>query len=186
MKDCLLSALHPASLLWESSKKTPGTLFYSIKMILLINLCLKQALTRPLGDHHYEWVPSCHPKENVKSTRAGFPKAAGWTPCTGVQCLCKPVPRGSLLSDTIKSPLQALRRGSCYTAPLIDANLSLSPAAFFDERLRGVTDHEMGFVPISPAATAHFLIMLLLQTPKPDNHCVKHLTAFWEWRVFCV
>lgn len=112
--------------------------------------------------------------------RAGFPKAGVCPPCPGVQCLCTPVSRGSLLSDTIKSPPQALRRESCYTAPLIDADVSLSPAAFFDERLRGVTAHDKGFVPISPAATAHLLLMLLLQIPMPDNHCVKHLAAFRE------
>lgn len=78
--------------------------------------------------------PFCQPNENARSMRAGFPKACVCPPSTGVQCFCRRVSRGSLLSDTIKSPVQALRRESRYTAPLIDANLSLSPAALSDER----------------------------------------------------
>lgn len=75
----------------------------------------------------------CHPKEKEKSMRAGFSKAGRCPPSTGTQCLCKPVFRGSRLQDAAKSPQQALKRESRYIAPLIDANLSLSPAALFDE-----------------------------------------------------
>lgn len=89
-------------------------------MTLLINLCLKQTLTT--SSVTSLWIP-CQPKESLK---AGFPTAGGCPPCTGVQCPCKPVSRGSLLSETIQE--------SPYTAPLIHANLPLFPAAFCDER----------------------------------------------------
>lgn len=169
IKDCLLSALHPASLLWE--KKNPGTLVYSKK--ILDDTPDLTCAYKPTRNLFMNPLPSalrkCHEYE-------GWISKSRWVSTVG----CSASATQSLLSDTIQSPLQALRSESCYTAPLMDANLVLSPAAFFDELWR-ITDHDEGFVPISPAATAH-LLKMLLQIPKPDNHCVKHLTAFWEWR----
>lgn len=93
----------------------------------MTNLCLKQALTRPLRTPFVEH----HLKE--QGTRAGFSKAGRCPPSTWMQCFHKAVPRGSGFKDTTKSPQHALKRESRYIAPRIDANLSLSPAAFFDE-----------------------------------------------------
>lgn len=68
---------------------------------------------------------------------------------------CSASANHSLLSDAIKSPLQALRRESCYTAPLIDANLVLSPAAFFDERGSGESQTMIRVLCPSPLLPQH-------------------------------